>query len=174
MSLVPHAAVLCALTFLANPLAAQEKPLLKDANGDPLPPGAIARLGTQAFRVAAPVEAVRFLDGGSKFLVKTRDADYRIDGCFQLFDAQTGKELYRFTSRMTAEQEALRRESMRYYTFPEWCLSPNGKWVARVDPVVTKRSNGRMSQREKSWRRSKPPSVIFVLRCFLPIANTSR
>ncbi len=27
---------------------------------------------------------------------------------------------------------------MRYFTFPEWRLSPNGKWLARVDPVATK------------------------------------
>src|SRR5579864_6239653 len=104
MSLVRCAGVLSAFTFLAQSLCVQEL-VLKDANGDPLPPGAIGRLGQMAFRVAAPVEAVRYLDGGRKLLVKTGDRHYRIEACFQLFDAQSGKELNRLTSKRTAEQD---------------------------------------------------------------------
>ncbi len=138
MSLVRRAGVLLAFTVLALPVRAQE-PLRKDGHGDALPPGAVARLGKRAFRVAAPVEAVRYLDGGRTTLVKTSDPDYRIDGSFQLFDARSGKELNRLTSRRSAELDSLRHEDFeRYYTFPEWCLSPDGKWLARVDPVATK------------------------------------
>lgn len=164
MSLVRCGGVLWALTFLAQPLCAQVL-LLKDANGDPLPPGAIGRLGNLAFRVAAPVETVRYLDGGSKFLVKTRDADYRIDGCFQLFDAQSGKELNRFTSQMSAELRALLYEDKRddYPGFPEWCISPNGKWLARVDPVAGK------STTKVQWQEvatGKVVATIEVAKCY--------
>src|SRR5260221_8215977 len=98
MTVVRCVWVLWALTYLADPTRAQE--MLKDVHGDPLPVGAIGRLGKLAFRVASPVDAVRYLDGGSKFLVKTRNAVYHADGCFQLFDARSGKELSRFTSEM--------------------------------------------------------------------------
>src|SRR5207253_1704097 len=96
-----------------------------DAHGDPLPSGAIGRLGQLAFRVAAPVETVTYLDAGSKLLVKTRDRDYRVDGCFQLFDAESGKELNRFTSQGTAEAESLWHKHIEFYGRPEWCISPN-------------------------------------------------
>ncbi len=52
------------------------------------------------------MSAARYLDGGSKFLVQTRDADYRIDGCFQLFDAQSGKELNRIICAEASEELA--------------------------------------------------------------------
>src|ERR1051326_7052690 len=123
--------ILGILTVLTPHLAAQEAS--KDAHGDALPPGAVGRLGQMAFRVAAPVEAVRYLDGGRKLLVKTRHADYRVNGSFQLFDAQSGKELNLLTSRVSDELLALRREDFRYYAFSDWCLSPDGKWLARTD-----------------------------------------
>jgi len=132
MSLTRCTAFLLAFVSFSHLLGAQENGL-KDVNGDPLPPGAIGRLGKLAFRLAAPASAARYLDEGSKLLVKTHDASYRTDGTFQLFDAQSGKELNRITCQ---EQRALRDEGI--YSFPEWCLSRSGQWLARVDPIASR------------------------------------
>jgi len=141
MSLDRMAWALWLLIFLAHVLHAQEKPL-KDANGDPLPLGVIGRIGQLSFRVAAPVDAAMFLDGGSKLLVRTRGAGIRDTGPFQLFDARNGKELNRIDSRrvdrelLKGEEKGSRPPAFLYDR--EWRLSPNGKWLARVDPVAAK------------------------------------
>jgi WD40 repeat protein len=70
--------------------AAGATPGRLDANGDPLPPGALARLGSLRFRHSQAVNAVRFT------------ADDRVvasagkDGTLRLWEATTGKELQRF------------------------------------------------------------------------------
>ena len=132
MSLTRCIAVLWAFVSFSHLLGAQENGL-KDINGDPLPPGAIGRLGKLAFRLPAPGSAALYLDDGSKLLVKTDDATYRTDGTFLLFDAQSGKEVNRI---IWQKQQALRDAGI--YSFPEWCLSPNGRWLARVDPRASK------------------------------------
>ena len=168
-------ALTLAVTSLAPPLGAQEQ-LFKDIHGDPLPPGAIGRLGKMAFRVAAPVSAARYLDGGRKLLVKTHDATYRTHGTFQMFNAQSGKELNQIALEDTAEQLALRAEEL-IFSFPEWCLSPSGQWLVRWTPTPPRappNSNGRKWRREKSWPRSKPPSASFTARSFHPTASISR
>jgi hypothetical protein len=130
MSLVRCAGVLWAFAILVHPLCAPRQ-VLKDDHGEPLPPEPIGRLGSLEFRVAAPVVVARYLDGGNKLLVKTNDASYRTDGNFQLFDAQSGKELNRISWQESAEQRALWREDRGYYSYPEWCLSPDRQWLAR-------------------------------------------
>ena len=129
--------------FLLAPILNSQQPVLKDANGDSLPEGAIGRLGQQAFRVTAPVKAVSYLDDGRIFLVRTDDRDYRVDACFQLFDAQSGKELNRIISRRSMDvlkdMPKMSGPDWHWYS-PEWRLSPNSKWLARVEPVVGKNS----------------------------------
>jgi WD40 repeat protein len=163
MSLARCAGVLWTLTFLTHPLGGQEK-VLKDAYGDPLPPGAIGRLGQMAFRVAAPAVAMRYVDGGSKLLVKTSDPAYRMDGVFQLFDAQSGNELNRFSSLANAELPAMDWEVLPYDGPPEWCLSWDGKWLARVDPVATK-STAKVRWQEVAT--GKVVATIEIPHCFL-------
>jgi WD40 repeat protein len=133
MSLTRCTVVLWAFVSFSHPLGAQEN-VLKDVNGDPLPPGAVGRLGKLAFRLAAPASAARYVDDGGKLLVKTRDASYRTDGAFQLFDAQSGKEL----NRIICQAQRTSLDEKGGDSFPEWCLSPSGQWVARVDPHASK------------------------------------
>jgi len=68
---------------------AEERPARADRFGDPLPPGALARLGTTRFRLGG---AVAFLPGG-KTLVSGGFGNTNVA---RLWDAATGKELRRF------------------------------------------------------------------------------
>jgi WD40 repeat protein len=62
----------------------------RDRYGDPLPPGAIARLGTVRFRHGGAVNAVAFTRDG-KAIISAGD-----DGVIRLWAAATGEELRRF------------------------------------------------------------------------------
>src|SRR5689334_1123187 len=83
------------LATLTNPARAGEGPG-KDGQGDPLPPGARARLGSTRFRVTGPVYGARFLDGGKRLLVwqaKPRwDGHFETQGELRLVDAGSGLE----------------------------------------------------------------------------------
>jgi WD40 repeat protein len=61
-----------------------------DRFGDPLPEGAVSRLGTARWRYPSQVVLVRFLENGKQLLVCRRD------GIVQILDAATGKEMRRF------------------------------------------------------------------------------
>ncbi|MBI3407914.1 MAG: SEL1-like repeat protein [Planctomycetes bacterium] len=58
-----------------------------DQHGDPLPPGALARLGTERLRVKTPVVAIAFARDGKTFVTAEHS------GALCLWDAATGKEL---------------------------------------------------------------------------------
>jgi WD40 repeat protein len=75
------------------PAAAQapSQPLAVDADGDPLPPGAVARLGTSWLRPGGPV---RFVAGGKALLVAST-----FGNTIYLRDGFTGKALRRFEVR---------------------------------------------------------------------------
>jgi RNA polymerase sigma factor (sigma-70 family) len=66
-----------------------EQPVRTDRYGDPLPPGAIARLGTIRFRHACNLASIAFAPDGK--LVGTGD-----DHLVRLWDLATGKELAHF------------------------------------------------------------------------------
>jgi hypothetical protein len=84
MPLVRLSWVLLAFTVVTQPLAAQQS-LSTNVPGDPLPPGAFARLGAQRFRVTGPVFGARFLDGGKKLLVGGRKGPGSIRGDESIF-----------------------------------------------------------------------------------------
>jgi WD40 repeat protein len=71
MSLVRCAGVLWACTILVHSFGAQEK-VLKDAHGDPLPPGAIGRLGNLGKLDFGVAEALAFSPDGKKILAASK------------------------------------------------------------------------------------------------------
>jgi RNA polymerase sigma factor (sigma-70 family) len=68
------------------------RPVLADRLGDPLPPGAIGRLGTTRLRHGPMVQAVAFAPDGKTLA----SPGLRKDNAVILWDAATGKEVRRF------------------------------------------------------------------------------
>jgi WD40 repeat protein len=84
---------LIGVAVLAAPAAAQQAAPRTDAFGDPLPPAALARMGTVRLRHGAPVESVQFVADGKWLMSGGHDDTVR------LWDPQTGREVYRFRGR---------------------------------------------------------------------------
>jgi hypothetical protein len=61
---------------VAGPLSAAE-PERKDAFGDPLPPGAVARLGTTRFRFGGPPDALDLAPDGRSYARECQVSDTR-------------------------------------------------------------------------------------------------
>ncbi len=82
------------------PPARQEKQLRTDRFGDPLPPGALARLGTVRFRSGLPVAHVAFAPDGKVLATATQngEADDNL-GSVCLWDRATGHRLRQFGAR---------------------------------------------------------------------------
>jgi WD40 repeat protein len=142
---MPTCRILCsAITaaFLAIPAGAQP-PALKDVHGDPLPPGAIARLGAMRFRIGGPAAAVRFLNDGKTIFVKanTDDLYWLTENTrFYLFDAETGRELSCLKAAASeSAAKAAKHRPGRGVLGTECALSPDGKWLANFDPLYGKR-----------------------------------
>ena len=64
-----------------------------DRFGDPLPDGAVARLGTVRWRYPRPAELVPFIENGKQLLVCCGD------GLIRISDAATGKDTWMSTAR---------------------------------------------------------------------------
>jgi WD40 repeat protein len=69
---------------------ADDPPTLRDQHGDPLPPGALGRLGTIRFRHAYEITALAFAPDGHRL------ASASGDGTACVWDFPSGKELVRF------------------------------------------------------------------------------
>jgi WD40 repeat protein len=107
-----------------------------DVHGDPLPPGAVARLGAARFRIGQQAVGLRFVDGGKSLLVRSQEAGpfEDNDGAFHLFDADSGKEVRHLSATLN--------ESMNYFVLrggsrpqeevapARWCISGDGKLLA--------------------------------------------
>src|SRR5262249_29912843 len=63
----------------------KDRPIATDQYGDPLPTGAVARLGTARFRHDGDPRAIAFAENGKTLIVKT-------DFGYELFEAATGKK----------------------------------------------------------------------------------
>jgi WD40 repeat protein len=73
--------------------AGQDQPAAKDLSGDPLPAGAVARLGTLRFRHDAVISFAAFLPGGKSVLSVSND------GIACVWEFPSGKQLRRFSTR---------------------------------------------------------------------------
>jgi WD40 repeat protein len=95
---------------------AQGQPPAKDAHGDPLPPGAVARLGTVRFRHEGNVVFAAFLAGGKSVLSVGND------GSICVWEFPSGKELHRFETHPAKERLAGPAARVKSAS-----LSPDGK-----------------------------------------------
>jgi len=77
------------LALTAHPAWTEDKPRT-DSTGDPLPDGAVARLGSVRWRHTGTVKFLAYVNGG-KEIVSSAD-----DGVFHVWDAETGKEVRHF------------------------------------------------------------------------------
>ncbi len=113
-------------------LVAQPAPPAKsqaDAQGDPLPPGALARLGTLRWRHADTVISVAFLPDGKAVLTGSQDRTLR------LWDRATGKELHRFVVPAGQAMKAMRQPLLLGMPGSNQivaALSPDGQTLAAV------------------------------------------
>jgi WD40 repeat protein len=83
--------VVVVLSLAASPAAAQEKPLT-DNYGDPLPKGALQRLGTVRYRQNAPIDSFAFAPDGKIYATA---ANTPKEPTVRLWTTATGKEIRR-------------------------------------------------------------------------------
>ena len=131
------ALLLSFIAISADPLQAQEG-ALKDVNGDPLPAGAIARLGSARWRVGGPAENFRFLDGGKKLFVGANA--FNVNGgpdiTFHLFENPSGKEFSRLVAVTPAD---VTKGFGLSPSIAQWALSPDGELLANVPAAASDR-----------------------------------
>jgi WD40 repeat protein len=111
-------ALVCCLSAHADQ---QAYPQLKDVDGDPLPPGAIARLGSKRWRVSAEPKCITLSPDGNALLVSTS-----LMGT-ELLDARTGKR------SLAVEGTHFGRGIMA----PRAALSPDSRILAAVAEPAT-------------------------------------
>jgi WD40 repeat protein len=107
-----HTTLTVFILFAATAVAQPPEPAARlDRHGDPLPPGAIARLGTMRLRYTFGAPGLEFLSDG-KALVTGRKGEG-----FRLWDVAAGKLLARLNVPLVSERIA---------------VAPDGRWVAGV------------------------------------------
>jgi RNA polymerase sigma factor (sigma-70 family) len=116
----------------------------RDGDGDPLPAGALARLGTHRFRHQGYVIYTSFLPDGKQLLTAATD------GTARLWDLATGKETHRFGPLPDPHLLAHMNSLPRPFGMSA-AASADGRWVAagnglevRLWDVVTGRELGRL------------------------------
>ena len=92
-----------------------EGPPALDAHGDPLPPGALLRMGTQRLRHGGALKSLAWSPDGQTLAVGSGGLDFAV----RLWDVATGKEIRAFEKQQTG--------------FFQVAFSPDGSLVASVD-----------------------------------------
>src|SRR4051794_9750938 len=104
------------LALACGALAAQDPPPARDHHGDPLPSGAVARLGTVRLRHDGPIVFAAFLPGGRSVM------SVGGDGVVCVWELPSGKERRRFATCPAKE-----RPADATATVTGASLSPDGK-----------------------------------------------
>jgi WD40 repeat protein len=107
------------LTYSLVALAGQDQAPALDLYGDPLPPGAIARLGTVRFRHDNPIVFAAFLPGGKSVISVSND------GLVCVWEFPSGKPLRRFEAQPADEGKAGAAAKVTRAS-----LSPDGKHLS--------------------------------------------
>jgi WD40 repeat protein len=101
-----------------------------DQNGDPLPAGALARMGSLRWRHGTAVSYLAFTPDGKAVLTASQD------GIIRLWDRDTGKEIRRFQAPPQKLQPINLRPPLAYYSYggtvPGVAMSQDGKVLAIV------------------------------------------
>ena len=104
-----------------------------DVNGDPLPPAALARLGSMRLRHGHPVESVEFAGPGQLLVTKDKAGTY-------FWEAATGRLIQRFPLANCPLQPNYHR-----------AYAPDGRAFAAADSAGLVRVWDVASGQEKSW-----------------------
>jgi WD40 repeat protein len=126
------ALALWVVTVLADPVRGQHG-ALKDANGDPLPPGAFTRLGATRFRVPGAVFGARYVDGGKKLLLRVQN-EATEEGTFRLLDAESGVEQGQVAMELNKILGHWHSSGgiAEFISFSTWSISPDAKRIASI------------------------------------------
>jgi len=108
--------------LLVPVLVAGQEPSSRDQSGDPLPPGALARLGTVRWRHEEAIAFAAFLPGGKSVL------SVSIDQTIHIWEFPSGKEIRRIPLATGAMPPGFRRPFLFYN--PAAVLSADGKVIA--------------------------------------------
>lgn len=147
--MTPRLTLLGLLLFVAAPEARGQAPTLPqstgvDAQGDPLPAGARARLGSTRFRVGGNIAAAALSPDG-KWIASTNNVD-----TVTLTDPTTGKEIRRFrlpggygASFVTFAPDGKRLAVLGYSSFVQVVDIPSGKLVSKLQ--APQPNNNRLS-----------------------------
>jgi WD40 repeat protein len=128
-------------TLLMGPLlavalvaeAGQDQPIARDLSGDPLPTGAVARLGSLRFRHDATILFAAFLPGGKSVL------SVGSDGIACVWEFPSGKQLRRFATHAVNKPPLVSDDDLLLGLPPSFranlptravALSPEGKTLA--------------------------------------------
>ncbi|HKI30770.1 MAG TPA: WD40 repeat domain-containing protein [Gemmataceae bacterium] len=111
------------------PRLARSRKRAVDDLGEPLPPGALARLGSQRFQHGQPVETCRFLPDGKTLLSVGRASNREYVGPILLWDAQ-GKLASRCDVQLrTFSRATSARDGNPSITPLRWSVSPDGRFL---------------------------------------------